>query len=184
VVQHSGTSVMSDAVKLADGCPGIPHIPLVAAPCVTSMLNNMLCRMQGPIIGRLSLPAATASQAVVLAFDAGLVANTDYLLKLIAVDAYGNCQVNSIIDALPGVCVCVYLAASQLVLRVCYLLAVVDGVHSVVTHCSFNASCCTYTAGGIHGSAGPHSGQCPSRHAGPGCYKRYWQLWPAAVDTK
>lgn len=49
--------------------------------------------LQGPVIGRLSLPAATASQAVALAFDSGLVANTDYLLKLIAVDAYGNCQV-------------------------------------------------------------------------------------------
>jgi hypothetical protein len=76
---------------------------MVAAACeqlyhVTvrhGMLTHMLCRMQGPIIGRLSLPAATASQAVVLAFYSGLVANTDYLLKLIAVDAYGNCQVNS-----------------------------------------------------------------------------------------
>jgi hypothetical protein len=49
--------------------------------------------LQGPVIGQLSLPAAAASQAVALAFDSGLVANTDYLLKLIAVDAYGNCQV-------------------------------------------------------------------------------------------
>jgi hypothetical protein len=57
-------------------------------------LAGTIFHLQGPVIGRLSLPASAAAQAVVLAFDSGLVANTDYLLKLIDVDVYGNCQVS------------------------------------------------------------------------------------------
>jgi hypothetical protein len=93
--------------------------------------------MQGPIIGRLSLPAASASQAVVLAFDSGLVANTDYLLKLIAVDAYSNCQVSSRLHAL-GQQVSDCLAALPLVLH--RLLPVGHSIYSLLNCRDFIAS--------------------------------------------
>lgn len=45
--------------------------------------------------GKLTLQAPTASQDITVSFDQGLVANTDYLLKLIAEDVHGNCQVTT-----------------------------------------------------------------------------------------
>ncbi|WIA19460.1 hypothetical protein OEZ85_004074 [Tetradesmus obliquus] len=74
--------------------PGTVYAGLLLASDQGAVTATARCppEFTGPVIGRLSLPAATASQAVALAFDSGLVANTDYLLKLIAVDAYGNCQ--------------------------------------------------------------------------------------------
>lgn len=48
--------------------------------------------LQGPLVDQLTIPVAHGFTSFNASFRHGLTANTDYLLRLIAVDTAGNCQ--------------------------------------------------------------------------------------------
>lgn len=59
----------------------------------TAMMLICAGILQGPMVTTMTpVSVSDSSQTVTLTFDSGLTANTDYLLKLIAKDNFGNCQ--------------------------------------------------------------------------------------------